>query len=387
MRKTFKWAFRALLLLALVLGGVAIWKREQISRLLAVNTLFAADRIVQNFSNMDDLFLSRVIDLPDGPPSPLPVMPMALPDISDWVEARAVTALVVLKDGNLVFEDYYLGTSGSDLRISWSVAKSFLSALMGVVLAEGNIASIDDQVTRYVPALKGSAYEGASIRNVLNMASGVRFNEDYLDFNSDINKMGRVLALGGSMDGFAAGLSERAREPGVAWQYVSIDTHVLGMVIRGATGRSIPDLMGEKLLAPLGLEADPIMLTDGDGVAFVLGGLNLRSRDYARLGQLYLQNGQWNGVQIVPGDWVEASTVSSAPGLPDYTGYGFQWWLPADAAPGEFYARGIYGQYIYINRPAGVVIALGSADLLFDEAGTNEENITMFRKITAALGG
>src|SRR5699024_857552 len=153
------------------------------------------------------------------------------------------------------------------------------------------IEDIDEPVTKYVPALVGTAYDGATIRNVLQMASGVRFNEDYLDYDSDINRMGRVLALGGSMDEFAAGLTARERPPGQAWQYVSIDTHVIGMVVRGATGRSVIDLMAEKLVQPMGLEAAPFYVTDGYGTAFVLGGLNMPTRDYARFGQMFLQNG------------------------------------------------------------------------------------------------
>ncbi len=381
-----KWAFRGLLLLALVLGGVAIWKREGITRLLAVNSLFDEEKIVHNFSHMDGLFFSTTLNIPETDVSLLSGTPLDMPAFEAWVEERAVTGLVVVKDGQIAHESYYLGTADTDLRISWSVAKSFLSALMGIVVSEGDIASIDDQVTQYAPALVGGAYDGTSIRNVLNMASGVRFNEDYLDFNSDINKMGRVLALGGSMDEFAASLSERDRAPGEAWKYVSIDTHVLGMVIRGATGRSIPDLMVEKLMVPLGLEADPVMLIDGKGVAFVLGGLNLRTRDYARMGQLFLQNGMWNGTQIVPADWVAASTANTAPATPTAHGYGFQWWLPSDATDGEYFARGIYGQYIYVNQPEGTVVALNSADLAFTEAGAHQQNLDMFREIAAQDG-
>ena len=381
-----KWAFRGLLLLTLVLGGVAIWKREGITRLLAVNSLFDEEKIVHNFSHMDGLFFSATLNVPETDVSPLSGTPLDMPAFEAWVEERAVTGLVVVKDGQIAHESYYLGTADTDLRISWSVAKSFLSALMGIVISEGDITSIDDPVTQYAPALVGGAYDGASIRNVLNMASGVRFNEDYLDFNSDINKMGRVLALGGSMDEFAASLSVRDRAPGEAWKYVSIDTHVLGMVIRGATGRSIPDLMVEKLMAPLGLEADPVMLIDGKGVAFVLGGLNLRTRDYARMGQLFLQNGMWNGTQIVPADWVAASTANSAPATPPAHGYGFQWWLPSDATDGEYFARGIYGQYIYVNQPEGIVVALNSADLAFTEAGAHQQNLEMFREIAAQVG-
>ena len=299
-------------------------------------------------------------------------------------QQRQVTGIVVLKDGALRHEAYYLGTGAEDLRISWSVAKSFLSALFGIVMAEGAIASLDDGVVTYAPGLAGSAYDGATIRNVLNMASGVAFDEDYLDFWSDINKMGRVIALGGSLDGFAAGLTSRVGAPGAAWHYVSIDTHVLGMVIRGATGRSIPDLMSDKLLSKLGFEAAPYYLTDGDGTAFVLGGLNLRTRDYARFGQMILQGGRWQGQQVVPADWIAASTAPSAPTAAGEEQYGFQWWMPEDAREGEFYAIGVYGQYIYVNLPEGMVIAVNAADRHFTEAGVNAANIAMFRNLTEA---
>ncbi len=386
MRKFLKWTGRIIIALLIVIAGLAIWRWEDINRLLAVNSMFSAEKIVNNFSSMDTMFHTVVMDVPNGAPAPLPVAPRDMPDSLDsFVTDRSVTAMVVLKDGKVAFEDYYLGTSPEDLRISWSVAKSYLSALMGIVLAEGAIDSIDDPVTTYAPSLKGTAYDRASIRNVLNMASGVVFNEDYLDFNSDINKMGRVIGLGGSMDGFAEGLTERDSDPGSQWRYVSIDTHILGMVIRGATGRSIPDLLAEKLLTPLGVEADPYYVTDGYGVAFVLGGLNVRTRDYARFGQMILNGGWLNGVQIVPADWVARSTSPSAPNTPIVIDYGMQWWVPADASEGEFFARGIYGQYIYINQPEGVVIAINSADRAFREPGSYEQNLRFFREVVEVL--
>ena len=380
---------RLLLLLLLAAIVVGVWKREQLTRLLAVNSLFAEEKITGNFSNMGTMFLTRPMARGKAPVSDLPVGDeMALPEGADtWLADRSVNALVVLKDGEVRFEDYYNGTTPEDLRISWSVAKSWLSALFGIVMAEGAIDSLDDPVTKYVPELTGSAYDGATLRNVLNMASGVTFDEDYLDFWSDINKMGRVLALGGSMDGFAAGLSETFVEPGTQWQYVSIDTHVIGMVIRGATGRSVPELMEEKIIQPMGLEAGPYYVTDGYGVAFVLGGLNLRTRDYARFGQMFLNGGRWNGQQIVPADWVTASTTPSAPTAPGKLQYGYQWWAPKDARDGEFFGIGVYGQYIYIDRPRGVVIAMNSSDRLFKESGVTDGNIAMFRRIAETLEG
>jgi CubicO group peptidase (beta-lactamase class C family) len=373
------------LILVIVLAAVAVglWKRDEIKRLLAVNSLFSQEKIVHNFSNMNAAFLHRPVPRGDDPVSPLMQGPrMDLPaGTQTWIKDRAVTSLLVLKDGKIAHESYHLGTGPDDLRISWSMAKSYLSALMGILVDQGVITSLDAPVTRYAPALSQSAYADATIRNVLNMASGVTFDEDYLDYDSDINRMGRVLALGGKMDDFTAALTQSFAAPGTDWQYVSIDTHVIGMVIRGATGRSIADLLSEHVIAPLGLEREPYYLTDGVGVAFVLGGLNVTTRDYARFGQMILQGGEWQGRQIVPRDWILASTQPSAPTDAGESGYGYQWWIPNDASPREYMARGVYGQYIYINEPLGTVIVTTGADRAFREDGIDRANVEMFRQI------
>jgi len=385
MRIIAKWTLRIGIAVGIAAVLVGFWKREEITRLLAVNSLFDENRIISNFSNMEGAFLNRVIPRGDGATSPLPTgAPMTMPaEYAAWVTQRTVTSMLVLRDGQIVHEAYYQGTTADDRRISWSVAKSYLSALFGILVDEGAIASLDDPVTKYAPALAGGAYDGATVLNVLQMSSGITFDEDYLDYDSDINRMGRVLALGGKMDDFAAGLTERFAAPGETWQYTSIDTHVVGMVARGATGREIPDLMSEKLIAPLGLERTPLYLTDGVGVAFVLGGLNITTRDYARFGQMILQNGAWQGTQIVPADWIAASTVPSARTEPGQIGYGYQWWIPVGAGPGQFMGRGIYGQYLYIDQAAGIVIVTTGADRQFREDGVNENNINMFRQVVA----
>lgn len=388
MRSFGKWLGRVLLVLVLALVVFGLWKREEITRLLAVNSLFSKDKIVSNFSHMDRAFLTTPVSRGNGPTGEIAYGPeFTLPaPVDDWIAARDVTALVVIKDGEIVYENYFLGTDAEDLRISWSVSKSYLSALVGILLEEGDIASIDDPVTKYAPSLIGTAYDGATIRNVLNMASGVTFDEDYLDRNSDINRMGRALALGGELDDFTASLKDTFAPAGTQWQYVSIDTHVIGMVVRGATGRTIPDLLGEKVIGPMGVERAPYYVTDGAGVAFVLGGLNLTTRDNARMGLLYLNKGFYNGRQIVPATWVAASTEASAPTRPGEIGYGYQWWIPKGARPGEFMARGVYGQYIYINREAGVVIATNAADRGFREPGMSDQNVDIFRLISRTLG-
>ena len=386
MRTFGKWLGRVLLALVLAAAVVGIWKREEIGRLMVVNSLFDADRIVENFSSMSAAFLNTPVPRGAGPVSDLPRDPdLALPDGTQaWIEDRAVTSLLVLQDGRIVHESYHLGTGPDDRRISWSVAKSYLSALFGILVAEGSIASLDDPVTRYAPLLEGGAYGRATIRDVLQMSSGVTFDEDYLDYHSDINRMGRVLALGGTMDGFAAALTDTFAPPGAGWKYVSIDTHVLGMVIRGATGRGVPELMSEKILSKLGQEQDAYYLTDGEGVAFVLGGLNLTTRDYARFGAMIEAGGRWQGTQVVPEDWIAESTAASAPTDPGESGYGYQWWVPVGAGPGEFLGRGIYGQYLYIDQPRDVVIVTTAADRDFRKDGVHERNVEMFRQIAAA---
>jgi CubicO group peptidase (beta-lactamase class C family) len=335
---------------------------------------------------MDRLFLTVPLSRGDGPASPLPPGPAfdLPPDVTQWIADRSVTAMVILQGGQVRHESYYLGTAPEDRRISWSVAKSFLSVLVGQLVAEGTIADLDVPVVDVVPSLAPSAYNRVTLRQVLQMSSGVAFNEDYLDYSSDINRMGRVLALGGSMNGFAASLSERAADPGARMYYVSIDTHVIAMVVEGLTGRPLADLMVERLIAPLGLEQDAYYLTDGDGTAFALGGLNLTTRDYARFGAMIAADGAWNGQQIVPAAWIAESTAPSAP----TTGpgrYGYQWWIPAGFGADEVLAQGIYGQFIYIDRARDIVIAVNSADRSFEEPGVYDGNTAMLQRIAAAV--
>ena len=392
MRPIVRRSLIGLAVIALLLALLALTQRDRLARLMAVNSLFAEDRIVGNFIAMDTMFETAPVPAADGPANRLTTgAPMDLPaGFDDWTAERAVTGIIVVQNGIIRHESYPLTAEGEEdpatsRRISWSVAKSFLSILLGVLHEDGTIPDLDAPVTQYAPELAGSAYDGASIRDVLQMSSGVTFDEDYLDFWSDINRMGRVLALGRSMDGFAADLDDTWAEPGTDWQYVSIDTHVIGMVIRGATGRSIPELLSEKVIVPLRPIRVPYYVTDGHGVAFVLGGLNLTTHDYALFGHMVASGGISFGNRIVSADWIEESTAPSAPTDDGAIGYGYQWWVPVGAEPGQFMARGVYGQYIYIDRPRGVVIAVNGADRAFREPGVADQNVTMFRRIAESL--
>jgi CubicO group peptidase (beta-lactamase class C family) len=376
-----------------------------IKRLMDVDSMFDQDKIVHNFTHMRDLFFHSDIPVNTGHPAALPVAPQAIPQrfhhmdrdfsLQQWQQDRAVCAMVVLKSGQIVHEEYLRGTGPDDLRISWSMSKSILSATLGVLNDQGKLPHLATRIGDIVPMLANSAYANASLRNVLNMASGVKFNEDYLDYHSDINRMGRVLAVGGSMDQFAADMKEQEYTPGQYNHYVSIDTHVLGMVARAVSGKGTADLVRELIFDPVGLEKAPYFLTDSQNEPFVLGGLNMTTRDYARIGLLFAQGGQINGRRVVSADWIAESTAASAPPpLPELAGtpdadlrYGYQWWVPPHAEEGEFYAIGVYGQYIYVNTRAEVVIAINSADTGFKEGegAVNRLNIEVFRQITATL--
>ncbi len=251
--KRVLWGLGGLALIAVI---AALIYREPLERLYRVATLFSADRIIHNFSNMKTMFLTD--DIPrSGPVYEFEKASAALPETfefegetfttTDFLERTKTTSLLVIRHDNIEYEDYFLGTSPEDQRISWSIAKSFLSALVGIAVDEGAITDLNDPVTKYAPSLIGSAYESATLRQVAMMTSGVAFDEDYIAPFSDINMMGYELGLGGSLDKFSARITKTAGAPGENWRYVSIDTHVLGMALRGATGMTVADYMADKL--------------------------------------------------------------------------------------------------------------------------------------------
>jgi CubicO group peptidase (beta-lactamase class C family) len=366
--------------------------------------LFTGAAQIENFRSMSSIYPVRVIRRSNRPAPLVPGKPMALPpsfrvqerdvETARFLAAVETTGLLVLKDDRVVFEDYWLGNDATTQTISWSVVKSFVSALVGIAIHEGAIRSIEDPVTRYVPELKGSGYDGVRLKDVLQMSSGVRWTEDYSNPESDINLFGRVFRHGDSLDAFAA-RCVRAREPGTYNLYNSTDTHVLGMVLRCATERSLSDYLKEKLWDPIGAEADAFWIVDSMGAEMAGGGLNAVLRDYARLGALYLNGGAWNGAQIVPEAWMKASVTPDAPHLmpgprPSAllpSGYGYQWWVPDDS--GAYCAIGIYNQFVYVDPAARVVIAKSSAFRGYAASAAPEsyrsvENVLLFKAIAAA---
>lgn len=377
---------------------LSVWAFPKIKALNTTLTLFDEDKIVENFRSVAEFWPTRSLTQAKVPYVYNYGDPLNVPSSFAYNDQKLgtrqflkdswTTGLIVIQNDEIALEDYYLGNSAVTQNISWSMAKSFISALIGIAVNEGHIKSIEQSVDAYATSLGGSGYEGVSIKNVLQMSSGVAFNEDYGDFYSDINRWGRDFSLGNSQDAFAATLKNDI-EPGTVNHYVSINTHVLGMVLTQATGRSITDYMQEKLYNPLGMEHDGLWIIDGQGMEMALGGLNLTLRDFAKLGSLYLHDGTFNGQQIVPASWVADSRTMDQPHLlpgNDF-GYGYQWWMVGGDS-GEFMAMGVYGQYIYINPETNTVIVKNSANPFYNDTSyipsSDFAHLALFRALSAA---
>ena len=388
--------FLVLGLIALCLG---IFYGPNIIRLNNVINLYNEDRIAHNFINMKDLFHhTDNIKASDSPYIFQKAM-YELPETYNnngqeynLVEALAhysTDGLIVLKDGVMLYENYWNGNDVSSQHISWSVAKSFLSALVGIALEDGLIESIDDPITKYLEDFKGTGYDGVSIKNLLQMSSGIKFDEDYGDPESDINKFAEVVALGKPFRDFAKTL-ESEREQGTYNHYVSIDSQMLGMLVMQVTNKPLEDYLYQEIWSQIGMESEAYYLTDSVGDAMALGGLNATLRDYAKFGQLYLNKGSWEGNQIVSSEWVKASHSLDAPHLQpmagelssDTWGYGYQWWVPGFPST-DYTAAGVYNQYIYIDPVTNVVIAKTSSNHRFtsERPESKDAHIAMFRAI------
>ncbi len=349
-------------------------------RILWVSSLFSGSDQYQKFNRVYELFPTSNLVPSKNPSSFESESLIKLPnsfvyesksvDVNEYLDRTDVSALLILKDGKIRYENYWL-TGGREVKwISMSVGKSFVSALVGIALDQGHIKSIQDPVSIYVPQLKDSAYGGVSIKDILQMSSGASWNEDYGDPNSDINRSVRIFALGGSLDEFAASLTNE-NEPGTFNRYNSTDTQVLGMLLREATGTSITEFMQEMLWDPIGAEDNAYWLLDSENMEVAYGGLNATARDYAKLGELYRLRGRMNNKQIIPEKWVDESVRPDAPHLmpgensmSDYPlGYGYQWWIPDES--GDYMAIGVYNQFIYVSPKNNSVIVQLAANKIY----------------------
>lgn len=385
--------------LAVLILAAFLWLRQ--SPYWAGITLFSESHRVENFRAMDRVFPARTVPRAgdvwafDHAPSPLPetyTFEGETRDLAAFLDRTETTGLLIVHRGAITHEDYRQGADETSPFTSWSMAKSVLSALIGIALEEGHIDSIRDPIGAYVPTLAGSGYGDVPIEDALTMSSGVAFDEDYDNPMSDINMLFiRAMAMGVPVDETLAGL-ERERTPGTYNNYVSSDSMALGLMLEAATGMPVADYLSSRLWGPMGAEADASWSTDRTGREFALCCLNATLRDWARFGRLYLEDGAREGEQIVPAAWVASSVNPKAPHLQpgDNTGshwtfgYGYKWWIP-EQPQGDFLAIGVWGQYIYVDSARDVVIVKTSADPLFDD--NDHESVAAFRAIARSVAG
>lgn len=293
--------------------------------------------------------------------------------LRSFMEETSVAGLMVLKEGKVIFEEYGLGFSARQRWTSFSVAKSFTSTLLGAAIEEGHIESLDTSVVDIIPDLAGTAYEGVSVGQVATMTSGVAWNEDYTDPNSDVAKMLAITPVEGESQAVTyARMLTREAPAGEKWVYKTLETNLLGLIVEEATGQSLAAYAASKIVEPAGFAGPMFWMQDLTGGN--IGGccLSLRLSDYARFGQFVLEGGEG----VVPNGWFErasAPLVDFAPSSPGF-GYGYQWWAYPD---GNYGAQGIFGQAITIVPDQNLVVAVVSNW----PTATNSESRSKFREM------
>jgi CubicO group peptidase (beta-lactamase class C family) len=292
-------------------------------------------------------------------PMPLPAgQPLEIPGIDEYMRTQNTAGLVILQDGRVRFERYGLGFDAAGRWTSFSVAKSFTSTLVGAAIQEGHIKSLEDKVSQYIPGLRGSAYDDVTVRQLLTMSSGVRWNEDYEDPKADVAQFNNATPQAG-MDATVSYLRKlpRAHPPGEVWNYNTGETNLIGVLVSSATGKPLAQYLQEKIWHPAGMESEATWLLGRTGHEIAGCCLQASTRDFARFGLFVLANGAAGDRQVVPPDWFAQATRKQKDIGAPARGYGFQWWTYDD---GSVAAQGIFGQGIYIDPQRRLVIASNS---------------------------
>jgi CubicO group peptidase (beta-lactamase class C family) len=341
-----------------------------------------------------------------GAPMPLAFAPDAAPiryrfdaatrAIDDYLDRRDVTGLLVLQGDRVLLERYRYGRTPDARFLSFSMAKSIVSLLVGIALERGAIASLDDRAERYVPALAGGAYGTTALVDLLHMGSGVLFTEHY-DGHDDMARLTHAFATGEpSVIDVLRSAHERRAPAGASFAYASAETEVLGRVLAGATGRTLADLTTDWLWRPLGAERDAFWLVGHDGNEQAYGGFNATLRDWARLGRLLALDGAIDGRRIVPREYLLDATDASRqpPGFrarvatPSY-GYGLQFWL-LPLRERTFAMIGVHGQAVFVQPASGLVMvhtAVFDRASYPDDPPPIEERAALWAGVLRSLGG
>lgn len=340
-------------------------RRQPASKAAAILT-WTPERREPYIAALDRFFLTRTVKAGRHPKALDPGKPLAgfepggarSAELDSFMSKERIHGILVLQDGRIRLERTTPPHGPSTRWNSFSVAKSITSTLVGAAMKDGSIKSLDEPVTRYIRNLKGSAYDDVTIRQLLTMTSGVKWNEDYLDPNSDVAQMyARAPDPGFDMTVSYVRHLPREAPPGEKWVYKTAETNLVGVLVADATGKKLADYLSQKIWRPYGMERDAEWMIDD--VGHEQGGccLAVTLRDMGRFGQFILDGARVNGKPIVTDDWLAEATrshVTIGPG----SGYGYQWWTRDD---GNFEGRGIYGQTLHIDRARRLVIVINSA--------------------------
>jgi CubicO group peptidase (beta-lactamase class C family) len=320
------------------------------------------------YRNVDRMFATRpirrggaVLQLERGQEiSPRYPTGQGVQGIDAYMDRANVAGLLVIKHERIVLERYALGLEENVRWSSMSMIKSLTATLVGAALQQGAIKSLDDAVSKYIPALRGCAYDAVTVRNLITMSSGVRWNEDYTDRNSDVNRYSKSLGdrIPGGVLTLMRGLKAE-HQPGHQFNYNTGDTYVLGSLISAATGKSLADYMSETIWSRLGMEFAAFYTLESEAGQEIGGSrAGIALRDFGRFGVFVLRNGVIDGTPVLPPDWIEnagrpAFTLDGGTNRYGATGYGYSWWIDPD---GSMVAVGFAGQSLYVNRKHEVVI-------------------------------
>ncbi len=309
--------------------------------------------------------------------------------LDNYYKRNFVTGFLVLHNDQILVERYFHEADRNSRFVSQSLSKSVVSILIGAAVEEGAIKSIEDPVTQYLPYLSGSGYRNVTVKNLLQMSSGVNYSEDYRDPKSGAALIGAALLTGNpSFKEYAQSIQPSNTRPGTRFEYQSVNSQVLGLLLEKVTGKRLNDYAQEKLWTRIGDQSDAFFYESKkqpDTCAFAC--FNATVRDYARVGLMMLQGGSLGGKRIVSKAWVHDSTTPDAPylkpkadGTEGGYGYAYQWWVPS-GNEGVFMALGIYGQCIYVNPARHVVIVQTSAWPEPVSSPLAEERSTLLDKI------
>lgn len=295
---------------------------------------------------------NEVLPLPEGKPLVIDM------DIAQYMDEQRTAALIIIQDGKVRLEEYGLDFNPDGRWTSFSVAKSITSTLVGAAIKDGYIESIDDKVSDYIPDLVGSVYDDVSIRQLLMMTSGVQWNEDYEDVNSDVARFNAHEAEPG-IDATVSYMRNLPREAqaGSKWLYKTGETNLIGVLVSSATGKKLADYLSEKIWSPFGMQQDGSWILGPTGHEIAGCCVQAATRDFARFGLFMLNGAGIDGESILPDDWIEAATTKQVDIGSPGKGYGYQWWTYDD---GSFAAQGIFGQGIFIDPQRNLVVASNS---------------------------